>query len=346
MNQLNPFSFIKFIKTFLIYPLILILIGFLSLMLIAILNDNKYLAMLPALKIETQTASKDPKLISSLDFEEKELKAKEELLAVNLTKPKEELVDTSNWRTYQNKWYGFEIKYPDYFLGPKVINKQDQNDNYEKIYRFTKKTITPDRQEKYTGFDVIVYNKNVVNNIFTTKEVDIKYLLNKEEKNCKLYGSLDFKETNENDNPQTYKVTIDKKDPCYVENIFYTNERETYLYNIVPKVNDNFSLTDENSKIDLVEVNNQLSDFNQIGASLNLIKIERPKPKPKAPKPHAADKVNGKYVCAKSNDKPKWSDKNPEGHLDMECCLDPDETPNPWCSYSTKNLEKVAEMKD
>jgi hypothetical protein len=44
--------------------------------------------------------------------------------------------------------------------------------------------------------------------------------------------------------------------------------------------------------------------------------------------------VNGKLVCAKKNDKPRKSlNGNKRGHLDMECCLDPDETPNPWCTY-------------
>ncbi len=63
-----------------------------------------------------------------------------------------------------------------------------------------------------------------------------------------------------------------------------------------------------------------------------------PKPRITAPKPHGAKKVNGKYVCAKKNDKPKKSSKNPEGHLDMECCLDPDEYPNPWCTYKPGEL--------
>lgn len=43
--------------------------------------------------------------------------------------------------------------------------------------------------------------------------------------------------------------------------------------------------------------------------------------------------VNGKNVCGKTNDHPKKSKRNPRGHIDSECCLDPDETPNSLCYY-------------
>lgn len=43
--------------------------------------------------------------------------------------------------------------------------------------------------------------------------------------------------------------------------------------------------------------------------------------------------VNGKNVCGKNNDHPRKSKSNPRGHIDSECCLDPDETPNSLCYY-------------
>lgn len=43
--------------------------------------------------------------------------------------------------------------------------------------------------------------------------------------------------------------------------------------------------------------------------------------------------INGKGVCGKKNDKGKKSSKNPKGHIDRQCCLDPDEIPNPRCLY-------------
>lgn len=41
----------------------------------------------------------------------------------------------------------------------------------------------------------------------------------------------------------------------------------------------------------------------------------------------------GRLVCSKKNDKPSKSDSNKKGHMDRECCLDPDEVPNPRCYY-------------
>jgi hypothetical protein len=45
--------------------------------------------------------------------------------------------------------------------------------------------------------------------------------------------------------------------------------------------------------------------------------------------------VNGKKVCKHGHDKPVKSKKNHKGkiHIDEQCCLDPDEIPNPRCYY-------------
>jgi hypothetical protein len=66
-------------------------------------------------------------------------------------------------------------------------------------------------------------------------------------------------------------------------------------------------------------------------------------PKPKRPRariPGGAKKVNGKYVCGKKHGYVGKSKSNNKGylHLDLECCLDPDEYPNPWCTYKPGEL--------
>lgn len=43
--------------------------------------------------------------------------------------------------------------------------------------------------------------------------------------------------------------------------------------------------------------------------------------------------VNGRPTCAKKNDKGRKSRKYNHVHVDQECCLDPDEVPNPRCVY-------------
>lgn len=49
---------------------------------------------------------------------------------------------------------------------------------------------------------------------------------------------------------------------------------------------------------------------------------------------------SGRKVCSKKNDKPSKSKQKKGIHLDMECCLDPDEIPNPHCYYPPEKYGK------
>ncbi len=52
-----------------------------------------------------------------------------------------------------------------------------------------------------------------------------------------------------------------------------------------------------------------------------------------SPLPVSAKKVNGRYVCSKKSDIGRKSQNNKRAHIDRQCCLDPDEVPNPHCTY-------------
>lgn len=64
------------------------------------------------------------------------------------------------------------------------------------------------------------------------------------------------------------------------------------------------------------------------------------KPRISAPQPYVFDVVGGRKVCNRKNDHPSKSKNNKPGHMDMECCLDPDEIPNPHCYYSSSKYGK------
>lgn len=51
---------------------------------------------------------------------------------------------------------------------------------------------------------------------------------------------------------------------------------------------------------------------------------------------------NGKRMCPKNlkDDHPSKSKHNKKGHMDMECCPDPDEIPNNNCDYSQYSVKK------
>lgn len=69
--------------------------------------------------------------------------------------------------------------------------------------------------------------------------------------------------------------------------------------------------------------------------------VAKRKPVIKAPMPYVY-KVDslGRRVCNKKNDHPGKSKQNKKKHMDMECCLDPDEIPNPNCYYSPEKYGK------
>jgi hypothetical protein len=69
------------------------------------------------------------------------------------------------------------------------------------------------------------------------------------------------------------------------------------------------------------------------------VRVNRP-PSPTAPLPITYKIENGQRACEKKHDKPQKSDKNKSGHMDMECCLDPDEVPNPHCYYPEEKYGK------
>lgn len=69
--------------------------------------------------------------------------------------------------------------------------------------------------------------------------------------------------------------------------------------------------------------------------------MARRKPAIRAPGPYVFEKDEaGRKVCNKKNDHPGKSKQNKGKHMDMECCLDPDEIPNPHCFYSQSKYGK------
>ena len=124
-------------------------------------------------------------------------------------------------------------------------------------------------------------------------------------------------------------------DPCYKESYFYIVQKGFNVFEIVPVPEKGLGYAGYDGK---KEVDATLSEFDSVLATWDFFRIVNNQvkvtPRITAPKPLAETrKVGGKRVCAKKNDKPRKSKTNKKKHMDMECCLDPDEIPNPWCSY-------------
>lgn len=237
-------------------------------------------------------------------------------------------IDTTNWKTYQSAWYGFELKYPDNWNNPQFKN-YTKGVKWEYRYQFRKQEIT--ENNPYIGFDVVVYNIHRIKELSNTDEFPtIKNEVLKKQGACQIIeGHL-----GENENYPAEQIYIDAHDDCYDPAYFYTLTRDNYMYNIVPILLGEKEKTIQSEK----EIIENLPEFISASSTFDLIEIKRPKVIPKktidAPMPAWFKKDSlDRLVCAKDNDRPAKSDKGKKKHLDMECCLDPDEYPNPHCHY-------------
>lgn len=138
-------------------------------------------------------------------------------------------------------------------------------------------------------------------------------------------------------------VNIPPGERCYSYPVFFSSaQAEKYLFNIVPVAGRSELAND-----DLAEsVLDDFPEFYVASNNFNLIDIVRPKPKPviTAPMPVVYKKKDGKRVCIRDDDKPGKSKQGKGIHMDMECCLDPDEIPNPHCYYPPEKYAKVFEQ--
>ena len=270
--------------------------------------------------------------------------------------------DTSSWEVYANEWYGFEIRYPSDWEKP-VAQRPARGDKWEQSYIFQKKrepsAATADEQASqsplagaFMGFAVRVYSVAAVKELRHTNEFPIrKDIPQSEIMQCEVISG----HLVENENFPAEEIHIPPADECYGPVYFFSLTRERYMYNIVPIPKEenqdsqgdkaDSSLREVSEKTDLTkntdpknEVHRRFPEFPAAVKSFSLTEIKRPPARPPAPRitapmPVSYKRVNGKLVCAKKNDKPRKSKQGKGKHLDMECCLDPDEYPNPHCTY-------------
>jgi hypothetical protein len=244
--------------------------------------------------------------------------------------------DYSQLLPYKNERYGFEIKYPSGWQNP-IAQKKIRASKWEEKFEFRKS----DTNENYfyEGFDVVVYDLGKIKELGNTDEFPLKT----EQKNSKDNGCEDIPgHLLENENFPAERMYIAPGDDCFNSALFYFLVGDEYLFNIVPKIKEEAQIKANPRSLILKE----FPEFFSISTTLNLIDIDRPRlissrPRIFAPRPYAATKnVNGKMACAKKNDDPGKSKQNKKKHMDMECCLDPDEIPNPHCYYSPEKYGK------
>lgn len=246
-------------------------------------------------------------------------------------------VDQSAWTTYRNAWYGFTIAHPAQWQARQVGKTADKNRAIYRV-RFTPPA-TPLKEHDTTsatssspqnGFEVAVYDLRTTPQVTDTDEYpQAKTVSADQTATCQpLVGRL-F-ETGDYPAEEFY-VPFD--DPCFDTALFYMLVDGQYMYTIVPFVDD------ANMGDPMVTVTDRVPEYFAAVSRFENVDIVRPKPKPVVPAVNApmpawyVHDAAGRKVCAKKNDKPGKSKTNKKKHMDMECCLDPDEYPNSHCYY-------------
>ena len=242
-----------------------------------------------------------------------------------------DVIDVSAWKTYQNKWYGYEFKHSEEWNGP-IIQKKIKGDKWEQRVGFRPKQVQED--SPFEGFDIVVYKVATIENIASTEEFPKlkSEELGADERCLNMEGHFI-----EMDVFPMEEIYVPSDDACFDSALFFTNTREEYIYVLVPAVKKEWKIIGDYAD----EITDHMPELYVAASTFNLIEISRPtpvaaKPKITAPKPVVYKKdALGRMVCNKKNDKPSKSKVNNKGkrHMDMECCLDPDEDPNHWCCY-------------
>jgi len=245
-------------------------------------------------------------------------------------------IDASAWMPYQNTWYGLALKYPKDWADP-VIKKPSVGANWEEQIQFRIKQT--DESNPFEGFDAVIYSIAKIKE--ATKTDEYPQLKNAElslDPQCAtIEGHL-----LETGNYPAEEIYIPANDACFNATLYFGNTRDAYIYNLVPRIKEGAGLAGDPAQ----EIAMHMPEFLGVAATLNFIDIVRPKPVPPKPKITAPlpfiYKVDsaGRRVCKTKNDKPSKSKKYNHRHMDMECCLDPDEYPNPNCYYSPSKYGK------
>ena len=227
-----------------------------------------------------------------------------------------------------SSWYGLEIKYPENWAAP--IKKASSRDSqWEYRYQFRKKNVSEDNP--YIGFDIVIYSIAKTKELSNTGEFPpaISEQVEMEHECSTLEGHI----IETGDYPAE-EIYIPPTDNCYNTTLFFSNTRGDYIYNIVSKFQGGSLISGDPR----VEITDNFPEFYSIDSTFKFTDIARPRPTSperatSAPMPVSFKVTRGQLVCAKENDHPGKSRQNKGRHLDMECCMDPDEYPNPNCYY-------------
>lgn len=256
-----------------------------------------------------------------------------EKISVNLPMVQD---DTTDWKTYKDDLSGFSIKYSNRWDDPEVGPPSD-NSKYIRKISFDNGFDSQDKE--YNGFEVYVYDAKKFHGPVSTDNLIPKSPGSFELDNC---DKAEFGEASvgENDYPaQEVDVSVDDK--CFQPTYFFSVSKGKYVYNIVPKVNINNPIAD-GIKSDVI------AEFPKFFELLSTITLQDNEITSESDTVDSSPSVNNRARtnlvpphrtlirlgrCPNKHDRPRYSKTKHHRHMDEDCCMDPDEWPNPRCQY-------------
>jgi len=240
--------------------------------------------------------------------------------------------DTLGWKTYQDKKTGFSIKYPDNWPDPLTVTPEGREKFIEKIV-FENGLGTS--EERFKRYEVFIYNAKKVAGPVGTDNLVAKNPKTFAAESCakrEFYDSI----VGEGDYP-AQEVDIMPNDNCFNKAYFFSVSRGGYIFNLVPTVPEIDGPFDTGIKPDIIA---KFPKYFEVLSTLiipeeeRLVEVEKQNIQKriveKKVQPHRV--LIHKATCAKKNHKGKKS-KTKSRHMDEDCCIDPDESPNPRCQY-------------
>lgn len=238
--------------------------------------------------------------------------------------------EMESWKIYENKAYGFTIKYPQNWPEPSFSGPQ-KDFKFRYKLSFREKVGAP--EEQVNGFDIYIYRNMQPSNKFIkadyTDNITVKETAAPDYSNCK---ELEVFSLGKAEYP-ALQVYTKSDDPCFREAYFFSLKKNYYIFDFVPvlKSGINYEGYDGEKKVE-----EEFPDFYRILSTLDfpiVKKVVSPTTtKPVTPKVEAPRVVRG-IRCPEKIQHPSKS--NTKGkHVDEDCCPDPDEWPKAGCAYS------------
>ena len=267
------------------------------------------------------------------DSEKKErqaLQAKEaKQLGLITTKLESVPDETAGWKVYASQDYDFEIKYPSDWNEPQAERAVGSISGYSYKISFRPKNDNP--LEKYNGFDIFIFEGDKFSNPQNTVSLSQKPGASGIDPSlCSQPVSAEIGVGGY----QAKEMNVPPDDPYYKQTFFYSLTKNGFTYQLVPIEKSEYAYAGYSQKADVTR------DFPKFYRIVSTFKFDGTIPQSAAATfGEVRKKISpprvfvAKARCTHKNDHPRKSRQGKGRHMDEDCCMDPDEWPNPRCAY-------------